>query len=567
MGILDFNRVPDKALPDRLQDAALNATYDRVFTPEAYGAVGDGATNDAPAIQAAITAATAAKGTVKISGKTYAVATMLTLDANTPVRIDWEQGSWIKATATMTAVLQKPAGPCSGIILNNPRIDGNSLANQGLDILQSNLMEIHGGTIMNVLVAAVDFGRTGLQNYELKYLHGKITGRNDSPGATPSQRPAFGVRLGAGCTDNVLTNIEIKNCVTGYQDNGQANVGNEIHPYSYPPLSATNTADWQAGSIGLDLQGSFGRLHNCYADTCETGFRLGGFFNKVVNPMLLWDSTYTPTASIVGVDIVGPSCSVVDGLFNGQAAGVANAIGIRVGASAFRNAIIGNDVKGSFAGGSTPIVYSGTEMGVRIGNQWELGTITDMANKFKNVDVNGGNDTDIPYRWRGTNPGQFLMVGSGATGYMRLWMETANAGFQVGASNNYLGFYGTVPIAKLDSGTDIPSVMAKLGLVTDGTVRATRIGLNPRTANVTITTQAAEVQSVDATAGAVSVTLPATTTPGYCFIIKKTDASANAVTVVGTIDGAANYSLPARWNYVRVVSTSTSGSWLIIGKG
>lgn len=27
MGILDFNRVPDKALPARLQDAALSATY------------------------------------------------------------------------------------------------------------------------------------------------------------------------------------------------------------------------------------------------------------------------------------------------------------------------------------------------------------------------------------------------------------------------------------------------------------------------------------------------------------------------------------------------------------
>lgn len=27
MGILDFNRVPDKALPARLQDEALNATY------------------------------------------------------------------------------------------------------------------------------------------------------------------------------------------------------------------------------------------------------------------------------------------------------------------------------------------------------------------------------------------------------------------------------------------------------------------------------------------------------------------------------------------------------------
>lgn len=64
MGILDFNRVPDKALSDRLQDTALNATY--ASKPPAvinvkdgpYNAKGDGATNDTAAINAAIAALT-----------------------------------------------------------------------------------------------------------------------------------------------------------------------------------------------------------------------------------------------------------------------------------------------------------------------------------------------------------------------------------------------------------------------------------------------------------------------------------------------------------------------------
>jgi hypothetical protein len=40
--------------------------------------------------------------------------------------------------------------------------------------------------------------------------------------------------------------------------------------------------------------------------------------------------------------------------------------------------------------------------------------------------------------------------------------------------------------------------------------------------------------------------------------IKKTDASANAVTVAGTIDGAVNYSLTAQNDYVCVVSDGSN---------
>jgi hypothetical protein len=69
----------------------------------------------------------------------------------------------------------------------------------------------------------------------------------------------------------------------------------------------------------------------------------------------------------------------------------------------------------------------------------------------------------------------------------------------------------------------------------------------------------------NATSGAFSVTPPATTTAGYEVIIKKTDASANAVTVVGTVDGATNYSLGAQYKYVRLVTTTTSGTFYIIG--
>lgn len=72
-----------------------------------------------------------------------------------------------------------------------------------------------------------------------------------------------------------------------------------------------------------------------------------------------------------------------------------------------------------------------------------------------------------------------------------------------------------------------------------------------------------EFLACDATGGAFNETLPAnaTTRVGKRYTVKKTDVSANAVTVVGTIDGATNYSLAAQYDAVTVVNTGST--WLI----
>jgi len=63
----------------------------------------------------------------------------------------------------------------------------------------------------------------------------------------------------------------------------------------------------------------------------------------------------------------------------------------------------------------------------------------------------------------------------------------------------------------------------------------------------------------DATSGAFNVTLPtASSFTGFEYIIKKTDVSANAVTVVGTIDGVTNYLLSTQYKYLRVRSNGTN---------
>lgn len=67
----------------------------------------------------------------------------------------------------------------------------------------------------------------------------------------------------------------------------------------------------------------------------------------------------------------------------------------------------------------------------------------------------------------------------------------------------------------------------------------------------------------DATSAAFTVTLPpAAACKGFTVTIKKTDASANAVTVEGnaseTIDGAANVSLADQYDTVKVQSDGTN---------
>lgn len=67
---------------------------------------------------------------------------------------------------------------------------------------------------------------------------------------------------------------------------------------------------------------------------------------------------------------------------------------------------------------------------------------------------------------------------------------------------------------------------------------------------------------VNATGGAVTIQLPLSSVVGETWVVKKTDASANAVTVQGTsgtIDGAATFVLAAQNNAVMVMSDGING--------
>lgn len=76
--------------------------------------------------------------------------------------------------------------------------------------------------------------------------------------------------------------------------------------------------------------------------------------------------------------------------------------------------------------------------------------------------------------------------------------------------------------------------------------------------------------NADATAGTITVNLPAASAVGFGneWVCKKTDSSANAVTVTPAgsdhIDGATSFALSAQYKFVRLVSDGTA-NWTVVG--
>ena len=88
-----------------------------------------------------------------------------------------------------------------------------------------------------------------------------------------------------------------------------------------------------------------------------------------------------------------------------------------------------------------------------------------------------------------------------------------------------------------------------------------------KTANYTATLTDAMIL-VDATGGAVTITMPAATTPGQFYLIKKTDISINAVTIsragADLLDGSTTVALATQFSARILISDGTS-RWYVFG--
>ncbi|QLF83533.1 minor tail protein [Gordonia phage RedWattleHog] len=152
------------------------------------------------------------------------------------------------------------------------------------------------------------------------------------------------------------------------------------------------------------------------------------------------------------------------------------------------------------------------------------------------------------------------------------------------ATTQKLGFFNATPVVQQTATTDLGVALSNLGLRAAGTAYPLTTSGNASltgtvttnksrvktpanlTTTATLNLTSAEIQTADASAAPFSITLPATTTPGYHFTIKKTDGTANAVTILGTIDGATNVVLSRGNDTVTLVSTATSGTWRVVAR-
>ena len=147
------------------------------------------------------------------------------------------------------------------------------------------------------------------------------------------------------------------------------------------------------------------------------------------------------------------------------------------------------------------------------------------------------------------------------------------------ATTQKLGFLGATPVVQQGATTDLGTVLNTFGLRASGTAynMATsgnvafsgpfRLSMGARTSSATLTPGTTPPgQNCDATSGNITLTLAATATAGYLWIIKKTDATANTVIIAASFldTTATSITLTAQNQSVILMSTVTSGTWVIV---
>lgn len=168
---------------------------------EAYGAVGDGVTDDAAAIQSAILAAVSrGGGTVVLSAATYAVTSGLNINASGVRLVGRGAGFFNPSTGQMPATVIKYIGPAGADVLtlssvsggaNNKvtgcalvglGVDGNNLAARGIVVNSVNDCEVEVSAA-NCTSVQVDFGTVAAladardtQTNDVRYIRAYATG-------------------------------------------------------------------------------------------------------------------------------------------------------------------------------------------------------------------------------------------------------------------------------------------------------------------------------------------------------------------------------------------------------
>lgn len=306
---------------NNMEDGISNSA--RVFNVKSYGAVGDGATNDAAAIQSAIDAASSAGGgMVYIAGGTYAITATLTLKDDVAVAI--ASGSTVKWNTGGTGPMFTQ--PTSGTVNLRQAVVGLG----GYGTINPNLQEVvvfdlhspqlctfgnlwidYGGATSTVLKIRCDVtsdgGAIGGTNKNAAFnrfynIQARRAGTLiDAQGTASLQQISLNTFNDFFCSD-----IRVKGCQVGpWMDT------NRFTGSFFVSLAANN-------AIGLEFADDFGTYDNVFDSVVVDTFpgfsgriavRFGGNSSRSV---LRWLSNY-PVAEGGTLDAQGLSWSIQSG--------------------------------------------------------------------------------------------------------------------------------------------------------------------------------------------------------------------------------------------------------------
>lgn len=261
-------------------------------TPEMFGAVGDGVTDDATAVQAAIDFAHANHCTFMGSGATYAVGSPINYVTQAqyahPFIADFN-GSTLKAINAMTEVLKSNTNTGSDTPGRYPRyilnlnVDGNGLVQYGIHDVFVRSLVVENVRISDVTDTCYRRDNNSIGGGGLT-IDGLILDQNDQ-----DHMNVTGIYIGV--TDAKISNVRMRNMKTGMVLAGGSTYLYNVHPF----LANANTF---GNAIAFDVQANDQHFMYCYADTYDIGWNLNGKYCYFTDCHAYWNMTWYPVTTI-----------------------------------------------------------------------------------------------------------------------------------------------------------------------------------------------------------------------------------------------------------------------------
>lgn len=236
----------------------MTTSHERLhLTPQEFGAVGDGVSDDTQALQAAVDTAIYEK--IKLTSPMSAVyAVTAPIEIRGTLNADFEL-SEIRAAAPVTALIRHET-PDYYTLLRNLRLDGNLMADVCLDIVNARKMRVDNLITGRHLKTALKITK----GYEIFVQNSHFNGA--TPDSIDGDAAESTVGIEISTADCHFSDIVIIDCKTAIANRGGINFYERLHAWTYKPEIVKD-------SVCFDLWDPC-IISDSYIDTFQICFRL-----------------------------------------------------------------------------------------------------------------------------------------------------------------------------------------------------------------------------------------------------------------------------------------------------